>query len=338
MGKINEDNLPSNRYKKYILTNSEIDGLINTCITLNRESECIAELTALNTKLYTRYHSVRTQCNSSRADPRCCRDMNYCIDNIISIIKSSKFDDSDKKDYIRVVEEYWKGIFNKRYSYECKREEDTHSTYKRCILSQLYDYNDDKNYLETIFQENRSAFQEYDEYLIKKWGRIIKHDKSINEYINISINGHTIKENLKCDNLPLTSDILKNIIINNGDKINLTFSNAARTPPLDGPFDTKSEVSRISHSTGSEVPVMQKESVDKTSTPFTRIIVTAVSVLLGTFFLLFMLYKFSPLGSLVNNRIKKKGKMKETINYEKTQLSEKQEDNPYYIGYDSSNH
>ncbi|SBS96012.1 PIR Superfamily Protein [Plasmodium ovale curtisi] len=340
MGKINEDNLPSNRYKKDILTNSEIDRLINTCITLNRESECIDEIIALDTKLYTRYRSVRTQCNSSRADPRCCRDMNYCIDNIISIIKSSEFKDSYKREYIKIVEDYWQDIFDKKHEYVCKREKETHSTYERCILGQLYDYNDDKSYLRTNIQEDENIFQEYDKYLEEKWSRIFKSEKSNNEDIKISINDKSIEKTVKSNNSPLTYTILSSIITDTITNISVIFSpEATKIFTKGGHSKAGVEESKMTHGKDSAEtdPPMETEPVDETNSALTRIIVTVISMFLGIFFLFLMLYKFSPLGSLVNNQVKKRGKIQKTLDYEKTELVEP-EDNQYYIRYDHSSY
>ncbi|SBT57563.1 PIR Superfamily Protein [Plasmodium ovale wallikeri] len=340
MGGINENELPSNKYKKQILTNSEINELEKICITHNKENECIEKIRSLDTQLYSRYHRIRSQCNKESRDPRCCRDMNYCIDNIISIIKTSKFNDSYKKEYIDIIENYWRGIFDKRHEYECKREKETDSIFKRCILSQLYDYNDDKNYLVTTFGEKGNVFQEYDKYLVDKWSRILKSEKSNAEHINITINRDLTMKKIKCNNLPLTYDFLSTSIINDLQEVNVEFETQnAEMKALVLPTDNAGLSSQTIHSANSiEEGVMQTETVNQTNSSFIRIIVTVISMFLGFCFLSLVLYKFSSLGSLVNERNKKAKKKQKILNYENTQFIEEPEYNQYYIGYDSSYH
>ncbi|SBT00065.1 PIR Superfamily Protein [Plasmodium ovale curtisi] len=340
MGKINEDELPSNRYRKEILLNSEISKLARTCITLNNESECIEKIRELDTKLYTRYHAIRGKCLNMSSDPKCCTDTNYYIDNIVSIIKSSNFDYSYKQDYINVVEDFWKDKFGKNHEYVCHRKKETHSTYERCILSQLYDFNDDKEYLEHRSRENPDIYQMYDEYLDEKWSKILKYEKVNNEDINITIDRTPVKQKVKCNNLPLKYHMLKSIITNKLENIKLTVSSESISSlPLGTYSEAERGVSLVSHSTGSEEkdPLIEIEPSDETNSASTRILVTAISMLLGTFFFFLMLYKFSPLGSFVNNRVKKREKIQKTLDYEKTELAEP-DDNQYYIGYDPSSY
>ncbi|SBT02008.1 PIR Superfamily Protein, partial [Plasmodium ovale curtisi] len=338
--KINEDELPSSRYTKEILNNSENDELVRTCITLNNENGCIEKILELDTKLYMRYRAIREKCLNMSSDPKCCRDTNYCIDNIVSIIKSSNFDYSFKQDYINVVEEFWKDKFGKNHEYVCHRKNETHSTYERCILGQLYDYNDDKSYLRTNLQENKNIFQEYDKYLEEKWSRIFKSEKSNNEDIKILINGKSIEQTVKCNNSPLKNTILSSIVTDPITNISVIFSpESTKFLAKGGHSKDLVEESKMTHDKGSTEtdPPMETEPVDETNSALTRIIVAVISTFLGIFFLFLMLYKFSPLGSLINNRVKKRGKIQKTLDYEKTELVEP-EDNQYYIRYDHSSY
>ncbi|SBT54116.1 PIR Superfamily Protein [Plasmodium ovale wallikeri] len=340
MGKINEGELPSNRYRNDILKSLKINELENICKSHNVGDECIERIRALRSELYMKYHAIRSQCYNESNDPKCCREVNYCIDNIISIIQSSKYNDSDKKDYIDMVEGDWKSIFEKSHQYVCTRERDAYSIYKRCILSQLYDFNDDKEYLEHKAIESPDIYQLYDEYLNEKWSKILKYEKANNEDINITIDRTPVKQKVKCNNLPLKHHMLKSIITNKVENIKLTVSSESISHlQLDTYSEAERGVSRVSHSTGSEEtdPLIEIKQADETNSASTRILVTAIPMLLGSFFFLLMLYKFSPLGSLVKNRVKKGGKIQKTLDYEKTELVEP-EDNQYYIGYDTSSY
>ncbi|SBS91078.1 PIR Superfamily Protein [Plasmodium ovale curtisi] len=319
--KINEDELPSNRYRNDILKSLKINELENICKSQNVGDECIERIRALSSELYMKYHTIRSECYNESNNPKCCREVNYSIDSIISIIQSSKYNDSDKKDYIDMVEGDWKGIFEKSHKYVCTRERDAYSIYKRCILSQLYDFSDDKKYLEDKSRENRDIYKVYDEYLDEKWSKILKYGKVNNEYINITIDRPLVKQKVKCNNLPLKYHMLESIITNKVENIKLTVSSESMSSiPLGTYSEAERGVSRVSHSTDSEEtdPLIEIKPSDETNSASTRIL-------------------FSPLGSLVNNRVKKREKIQKTLDYEKTELVEP-EDNQYYIGYDPSSY
>ncbi|SBS91035.1 PIR Superfamily Protein [Plasmodium ovale curtisi] len=341
MGKIKDDELPSNRYKRDLLKNIKIKELEDTCKSDNTKYNCISQAIEFCTSLYSNYHTIRKRFCELQNDPKCCIDVNYYIDYVNEIIKSSKFNDPTKEEYIQKIEQIWRDYFGKTHAYKCTREENTHSKYERCIINQLSDFFNDKDYLEKASSQNSNIYIEYDQYIQEKLSNILKCEKLNSENISITINDQPIAQRVKCNNLPLKSQLLKNNIINNVQNIKVTFSaEAIRTPARDDHSHTPVEESRITHGTGfaeTGSPLVI-EPLDETNSSFTRIIVTVISMILGIFFLFLMLYKFSPFGSLVNNRIKKGGEIQQTINYEKIQLLEEPEDSQYYIKYDSSSH
>ncbi|SBS93665.1 PIR Superfamily Protein [Plasmodium ovale curtisi] len=335
------DKLPSNRYKNKFLNNIEIKELEKTCKSDDTKHNCLAEALNLCSKLYFNYHAIRRKCYEDSNNPRCCIDVNYYIDYIVAIIKSAQFNDSTKLENIQEVENFWRDKFVKTHKYKCKREENTYSVYKRCVLKQLHDFYEDKSYLDENSSEQNDKYKQYDQYFREKWCEILKNEKMNSEDLNITINQSSIKEIVKSNNLPLSSELLRAFNINPRENINITFSiEPAKTDRANLRFDGQTTVSEIRHSmhaTDAKLP-LEKETEVKKKFYIPRTIVIVPSIFFAIFIICSMFYKFSPIGSWIHTRISKNKKIEQPINYEKTQIFEESEDNQYYIGYDSSPH
>ncbi|SBT33150.1 hypothetical protein POVWA2_089130 [Plasmodium ovale wallikeri] len=191
-----EDDLPSNAFKKKLLQHINIGELEVKCNDVRCEQSNIENyLRELNPKLYYGYHGIKSHCVRTNVY-KCCRDLNYYLDLIIGYIRSSKCRDTDKDDLVEFMEDHWRNnYFNTGKLKECKREKGQYSTEKRCILKHLFDYCEDKNYLETRSPNDGKLLSQYNDYLQKKWSTILKYTIP-KENIKFSINNGSLKEDI----------------------------------------------------------------------------------------------------------------------------------------------
>ncbi|KMZ88619.1 hypothetical protein PVBG_04828 [Plasmodium vivax Brazil I] len=310
-----EDKLPSNSFKKKLLKDFKFDEMKSTFQLPNSyDSQCWEYISKIPSTLYINYHTtVKSSCKNNKNN-KCCRDINYYLDLIIGIIKSSKIIEQDKTEYIKQVEYYWKDKFMGVTDYDCKREEGSYSKEKRSILKQLYDICDDKE----ISNSNRAM---YKNLLENKWTKIINSNSSNNEDLYFHINGKTLNIKGKY------SDFLLNF-----EGINCTGYNNIKLSDIlvkNETFEEKPLVD-ISNSHGDSAEVQniltssKEDSVSKTENGTSNILdlknlpITFVSLSgIGSFF--FILYKYSPLGSWLYRNVTNKNKLSANMNYKPTQ-------------------
>ncbi|GAB69729.1 hypothetical protein PCYB_004780, partial [Plasmodium cynomolgi strain B] len=186
-----DDKLPSNTFKKKLLENCEFDKMkLAFQLEKPEEGECTGYITNILVQLYINYRAIARSYCINDGNTKCCRDINYYLDLIIGIIRSSGFGKQHKNDLIQRVNDFWKETFVKFTGYDCKREEGSYTEEKRSILKQLYDICDDKS----MPRFNKDW---YNDHLKNKWNEIINSNSSNLENLYFHINGEPLNKKVK---------------------------------------------------------------------------------------------------------------------------------------------
>ncbi|SBT56188.1 PIR Superfamily Protein [Plasmodium ovale wallikeri] len=335
--RLNIDQLPSNKYKDELLKRTNFTKLEKEGAFDENPSENYQMLIDFNRNLMVGYHNIKRTC-SPGADPKCCRDVNYLLDLVTIFIKKSKIDKGEKDDLIKHVEEYWKDKLVKRNEYNCPRELDEDSMRKRCILKQLYDYCDDKSVTE------KKELQ-YNEYLNRKWDRIINYTNSNNKYLYYNIKYNNNNERINFGDFLLNPRDFSFMNCQALEKYDITFSdektfneleNASQVPytivhqvaraepgretiagtgeetilSRDLGGDTQHHVvAQLGHAhraeNAMEIDGSEEAVGAQAETSLWETALSAGFTVAGTVFFFFFLYKFSPVGPWINTLIRK---------------------------------
>ncbi|SCA81957.1 VIR protein [Plasmodium vivax] len=228
------------------------------------DSQCWEYINNIGSTLYMNYYTtVRSSCKNNQNN-KCCRDINYYLDLIIGIIRSSKLKEPDKISFINQVENHWNNKFVRVTGYNCKREEEKEGNYskeKRSILKQLYDVCKDKDM--THFNPVL-----YDEHLKNKWTVIINSNSYISGDLSFNINGESLTKNGKYKDFLLNYEDFN---CTGYDNINLSHilveNEALEQKPLVEVSGSHEDIS-ISHEVSEKIEVIptftQEDSVSKT--------------------------------------------------------------------------
>ncbi|SBT56600.1 PIR Superfamily Protein [Plasmodium ovale wallikeri] len=327
------DRLPSNKYVNDLLKRTEFnklegDGAFNEVHTNN-----LTWLHSFNPMLKLGYNDISKKCSTNN-DKKCCRDVNYYLDLVIGYVKSSNLEDDNEEELIEYVNNEWKTIFQNRTLDDCNREENIESVRKRCVLKQLYDYCDDKNFI-----KNKET--EYKELLRKKWGKIISYTISNDEDFYFNISGRNGKESFaykdflldpeefNCDNY---ETVLLSHISLSDKKLTNEVADGYESLPTPARGDTHQD-----HSPDTESGM--KTEIEEPATSFMEPVLSAGLSLSGIVFFFFFMYKFSPIGSWLNSYMNKKYKMGRSTNKDETlALLHDFANNEHYISYHSISH
>ncbi|VUZ99427.1 PIR protein [Plasmodium vivax] len=310
-----EDKLPSNSFKKKLLKDFKFDEMKSTFQLPNpHDSQCWVYINNIGSTLYINYRTiVNSDCKNNK-NTKCCRDINYYLDLIIGIIKSSKLKEEDKTDYIKQVENHWRERFVRAHNNDCKREERSYSIEKRSILKHLYDVCEDK-----IMPGFNPV--SYNEHLKNKWNEIINSNSSNIEDLSFHIKGKSLNKKVKYRDFLLN---FEGIECPGNDNINLsdilaeseTFEEKLHVDIPSSPEDS-AEIDLIPESLP-EDPVTKTENGNSNILDLKNLPITFVSLSgIGSFF--FILYKYSPLGSWLYRNVTNKNKLSANMNYKPTQ-------------------
>ncbi|KMZ95724.1 hypothetical protein PVMG_05323 [Plasmodium vivax Mauritania I] len=154
------------------------------------DSQCWEYISKIPDTLYFNYRIIVNRYCTNDKNAKCCREINYYLDLIIGIIRLSKLKESDKNNYLKQVEKYWKDKFMGVTDYDCKREEGSYSIEKRSILKHLYDVCEDK-YISNFNGDW------YNQILKNKWKEIINSNSSNIEHLYFHINGESPSKKIK---------------------------------------------------------------------------------------------------------------------------------------------
>ncbi|SBT55269.1 PIR Superfamily Protein [Plasmodium ovale wallikeri] len=314
----NEDDSPSNE---------DIRTFTNK-IELYYSNSILPENTSIVKEKFIKMCQKNNVTNGISDEIKYCRDMNYYLDLVTGIIKSSKKIPNNLKDKaVANVEQNWEKVPNGKITGKCTREANVDSLHKRCILKQLYDLVEDKDFI-------KGFPVDYKKYLNEKWDKII-------EYANILYGNLYIKiENDSMGIIGPYSYILNSIdYICDAGLPKLSLDDITISTDIDSLINTIS-LEKIS-ANDSNRECYNKTYIDmlkKKTSDIQRVnnLLSIGIALLGFTLILIFLYNFSPLGSLLRRFAKKKIEIDENMSEEEmSELYDNSENERQYISYNS---
>ncbi|SBT83653.1 PIR protein [Plasmodium ovale] len=324
----NEENLPSNKYKKKLCKKDEIEKLQNSTLYVSDYIDCEDEVNKFYAKFKTNHDNLKMNCNNENG-PKCCRDVNYYIDRVTGIFKSSLLSDSDKNRLIKNLEDDFESSIRANDIYTCERPKDLGSTRKRCILQHLYDLKEDEHFI-------LSYAEAYKKYLEEKWEKIINYTdiQPSSLFFKIENNSMGIIENYK-----KFLDSSDYICDNNLDELS---ADDIKISTNVNSFLTSISLDRMSPNLGKNI-CYNKPYVDMLKYKASNLqrINNALSIgvaVLGVLLIFIFLYEFSPFGSLLRRCTNKKIEVDENKNDEMQELNDNSENGIPYINYHSVTH
>ncbi|SBS93017.1 PIR protein [Plasmodium ovale] len=334
-GIIKEDNLPSHIYEKKLSEDLKIEELENYCKSEDTYNDSYSFIARFNGKLSSNFTNNKYECEQTSYS-KCCRNLNYYLDLVLGIIKSSNISEPDQRKLIELIDVYWKISFQYNQLHGCKREENPYSKEKRCILKQLHDYCDDKTYLQETFSDEAKRKTAYNKYQKSKWDKIFNHSELNTPTLYININDQTVKKFEKYDDVLLTYDEIHSIECDKlqSTKIEISDKNLqseahAETTRL------QLEASQLEGGDPQQAALQTEIDQVPSGSPLLNILLSVGFVVFGIISFSFVIYKFSPLRTWIRTNIIKKNK---TINYINEEVPYELLDDPNYYRRSLSYH
>ncbi|SBS95513.1 PIR Superfamily Protein [Plasmodium ovale wallikeri] len=327
--KFKEDELLSSLFIQSIYEENNFKNhiqKIETNILSNDSAGIISTIDEQFNKLYDEIPGAYTTDEESK----CCRNINYYFDLLYSIIKSTdKLSNVNLKKVIAQIEQKWEKVPNISDINICKRETDLDSIRRRCILKHLHDLKIDKNFI--------SSFpDDYKNYLGEKWNKIIRYINPNNKlYIKIENDFMGIIE--QYNNFLESSDLICNTklddISTDDIKISTNLDSLMNSISLKK-FTTKDPEKGCYNKNYIEILKIKASSIQRINN-----ILSSGIIILGLSLILVLIFRFSPLRSLLRGCTKMKVEVDENMNEEiESELYDDFENERASISYHSVSH
>ncbi|SCA48136.1 PIR protein [Plasmodium ovale] len=299
---------------------------IETNISRNNSEGIIFTINEQFDKIYKEIPDAYTTDQESK----CCRNINYYFDLLYSIIKSPGEPSKGKlNNVIAQIEKKWENVPEISDIDICKGKTDLDSIRRRCILKHLQDLKIDKNFILTFPQD-------YKTYLRNKWDKIIRYINPNNTlYIKIENNFMGIIE--KYNNFLESSDLICNTklddISTDDIKISTNLDSLMNSISLEK-FTTTDYVKGCYNKNYIEMLKIKASSIQRINN-----ILSSGIIILGLSLILVLIFRFSPLRSLLRGCTKMKVEVDENMNEEiESELYDDSENERTSISYHSVFH
>ncbi|SBS92293.1 hypothetical protein POVCU2_0073300 [Plasmodium ovale curtisi] len=325
---IKEDELPSNLLKDKLIGKINMNEIESSLKKGDGNYSVTEELLKnFDVNLYTNYHNINKIDDVEYSQKyKSFRDINFYLDLVIALIKETKLNKNNTDSLLEIIKIFWNGRIDRFNRNNCKREEvDNYSIPKRCILKQIYDYHEDKLYLQKKSISNINENHQYKTYNKEKWSKILEHTER-NEELYFSIDCKNTKKTGKYKDFLLSpTDICLEYDSINLDNITVTNKNMSTNEDETMGLKHLTQDAQAFTSTLQEAPDMPTES-NSPSFQFREIFMPSGLT-------------FTPLGHLLKNYINGKNRIMKHIAEDYTQgLSENSENEGHYISYNSVSH
>ncbi|SBS89859.1 PIR Superfamily Protein [Plasmodium ovale curtisi] len=308
-----------NNFKKHIQQ-------IETNISGNDSEKIISTISEQFNKIY----NYITENYIVDEESKCCRNINYYFDLLYSIIKSTdKLTNVNLNKVIAQIEQNWEKVQNISDINICKRETDLDSIRRRCILKHLQDLKIDKNFI-------LSFPQDYKTYLGEKWNKIIRYINPNNElYIKIENDFMGIIE--PYSHFLESSDFICDTALDDISKDDITISrnwdSLMNSISLEK-FTTTDYLKGCYNKNYIEMLKIKASSIQRINN-----ILSSGIIILGLSLILVLIFRFSPLRSLLRGCTKMKVEVDENMNEEiESELYDDSENERSSISYHSVSH
>ncbi|SBS91661.1 PIR Superfamily Protein [Plasmodium ovale curtisi] len=324
-----EDDLPSslfigsiyekNNFKKHIQQ-------IETNISRNNSEEIISSIDEQFKKIFNEIPDSYT----TEQESTCCRNINYYFDLLYSIIKlPGEFSKGNLNNVIAQIETKWKNVPSISDINKCKGETDLDSIRRRCILKHLHDLKIDKNFISSFSDD-------YKNYLGEKWNKIIRYINPNNElYIKIENDFMGIIE--PYSHFLESSDFICDTALDDISKDDITIStnwdSLMNSISLEK-FTTTDYLKGCYNKNYIEMLKIKASNIQRINN-----ILSSGIIILGLSLILVLIFRFSPLRSLLRGCTKMKVEVDENMNDEiESELYDDSENERTSISYHSVSH
>ncbi|SBT00516.1 PIR Superfamily Protein [Plasmodium ovale curtisi] len=276
---------------------------IETNISRNNSEGIISTINEQFDKIYKEIPDAYTTDQESK----CCRNINYYFDLLYSIIKSpGELSKGKLNNVIAQIEKKWENVPKISDMDICKGQTDLDSIRRRCILKHLQDLKIDKNFILTFPQD-------YKTYLRNKWDKIIRYINPNNTlYIKIENNFMGIIE--KYNNFLESSDLICNTKLDDISTddiiISTNFDSLMNSISLEK-FTTTEYIKGCYNKNYIEMLKIKASSIQRMNN-----ILSSGIIILGLSLILVLIFRFSPLRSLLRGCTKMKVEVDENMNEE----------------------
>ncbi|SBS81993.1 PIR protein [Plasmodium ovale] len=331
-GNSNDSRFPSNINKNIYCEKDDIGKLYNIYKIRNEYDDFSSWLEDIKNNLQQIYSKMKQNCSRNNYE-KCCMNANHFLDYIVGIIKESHLEIIDQNKLIKEIEDRLKQIFRDNEEHNCTRKNDLYSTHKRCIIKQLIDLYDDKNYIGDVTSQ-------YGRYLEDKWNQILKYTNEKDDKLYFKIKSDSMViigryrdfllssknfcdndcKNIKVDNISISTNYLD--ILSKEDIIDFQYKAADKKNHHY--LDTVSYNEIMNYKIPYELQ---------------NILVPGGFSILGFSFIIFLLYKFGPLGSWLPSWARKNNNTRQILSEEITEnFLGHSENTSNYLSYHSLSH
>ncbi|SBT52143.1 unspecified product [Plasmodium ovale wallikeri] len=299
---------------------------IQTNISGNHSEEIISTINEQFKKIYNEIPDAYT----TEQESTCCRNINYYFDLLYSIIKlSGEFSKGNLNNVIAQIERKWEDVPEISDKNKCKGKTDLDSIRRRCILKHLQDLKIDKNFISSFSDD-------YKKYLGEKWEKITKYiNPNDNLYIKIENNFMGIIE--KYSNFLESSDFICDTELDSISIDDITIStnwdSLMNSISLEK-FKTKDPEKGCYNKNYIEILKIKASNIQRINN-----ILSSGIIILGLSLILVLIFRFSPLRSLLRGCTKMKVEVDENMNEEiESELYDDSENERSSISYHSVSH
>ncbi|SBS95186.1 PIR Superfamily Protein [Plasmodium ovale curtisi] len=309
--------------------NNDVEALYNEIISQKPNDKSSSIISIINGKNQKMRDQI-TQTFNKGDEIKCCRDINYYFDLLNAIIKSPNvFSRHIQDDVIRKFEEQWKEIIQVKSIDMCTRETDLDSIRKRCITKHLYDLKMDENFIKAFSDD-------YNNYLVDKWKKIIEYTSTYYGGIYIKIENDSMGIIEKYDDFLKSSYFICDSGLNKLNTDDITISTDVNSL-INSIYLDKITSNKIQEGCFNKNYIELLKIKTSNIQRMNNMLTIGIS-LLGFALLLIFLYRFSPLGNLLLRCTKKNIEVGENMSEEMHELYENSENGRQYISYHSVSH
>ncbi|SBT00057.1 PIR Superfamily Protein [Plasmodium ovale curtisi] len=321
--------LPSSLFIQSLYRENNFNNHIQQIETNKSHNNSTGIISSIDEQVNKIYNEIPDAYTTDQ-ESKCCRNINYYFDLLYSIIKSpGKFSKGNLDNVITKIEQKWKEVPKIRDINICKGETDLDSIRKRCILKHLHDLKIDKNFISSFSDD-------YKNYLGDKWNKIIRYINPNNKlYIKIENDFMGIIE--QYNNFLESSDLICNTKLDDISKDDITIStnwdSLMNSISLEK-FTTNHYEKGCYNKNYIEILKNKASNIQRINN-----ILSSGIIILGLSLILVLIFRFSPLRSLLRGCTKMKVEVDENMKEEiETELYDDSENERTNISYHSVSH
>ncbi|SBT54065.1 unspecified product [Plasmodium ovale wallikeri] len=319
----------SNLFIKSLYRNNNFNNHIQEIETKKSSNNYREIISTINQQFDNIYDEISSSYDNEEEN-KCCRNINYYLDLVYSIIKSpGELSKDNLNNVLAQIEQKWKEVPKISDKYKCKGKADLDSMRIRCILKHLQDLKIDKNFI-------LSFPQDYKTYLRKKWEKITKYINPNDKlYVKIENDFMGIIEKYShfLESPDFICDTELDAISIDDITISTNWDNLMNSISLEK-FTSNGPEKGCYNKNYIEILKIKASNIQRINN-----ILSSGIAILGFFLILVLIRRFTPLRSSLRGCTKKKVEVDENMNEEvMSELYDDSENERTFISYHSVSH